>query len=101
VRSHGVALVFPFFFHGDQETCAGFQWELRRSRAVSVLVTVPVDTVSVLVSVPVDTVLVSVPVDTVSVLVSVPVDTVSVFGNHCAKPGQNSRGVAPYRAYYL
>jgi len=85
VRSHGVALVFPFFFHGDQETCAGFQWELRRSRAVSVLVTVPV--------------LVSVPVDTV--LVSVPVDTVSVFGNHCAKPGQNSRGVAPYRAYHL
>jgi len=52
VRSHGVALVFPFFFHGDQETCAGFQWELRRSRAVSVLVSVPVDTV--LVSVPVD-----------------------------------------------
>jgi len=90
VRSHGVALVFPFFFHSDQETCAGFQWELRRSRAVSVLVTVPVDTVSVLVSVPVDT-----------VLVSLPVDTVSVFGNHCAKPGQNSRGVAPYRAYYL
>jgi len=90
VRSHGVALVFPFFFHGDQETCAGFQRELRRSRAVSVLVSVPVDTV-----------LVSLPVDTVSVLVSVPVDTVSVFGNHCAKPGQNSRGVAPYRAYYL